>query len=182
MVKLNSLNKLLGNRSMIIILEFFISNSTKEISQTKIGIETNLTKATLSKFLRILKENNILNVKIEGVSKLYKLNNNKAVVRQLKILNTVINLNDIWQIKNKYNIRVYLYGSAARGENTEESDIDLLVIGNIRKEIIIKHVNDLSNKIKRKINIEVFSPLDWAGASKKDQSFYERVKKDMIEL
>ena len=51
---------------------------------------------------------------------------------------------------------VVLYGSFACGEYTKESDIDLLVIGDISEEKVFDLVEDLERKIKRDVN-----PIVW---------------------
>src|SRR3989344_564101 len=67
------INELLGNKSLVNIIIFLIDND-EELSQTKIRNKIKIAKATLIKWLNYLEKNNFVNVKIEGVSKLYKLN------------------------------------------------------------------------------------------------------------
>lgn len=174
--------ELLGNKSIIKLLDFFIHNSSKEFSQIKVREKTKLTKATLTKWLKYLEKNEIINVKIIGVTKLYKLNDSNLIVKQLKILNTLILLNGIELLKEKYKIKIYLYGSSARGENINTSDIDLLVIGNINRDTIIRDINKIANRINKTITIQIFNHMDWINMNKKDNAFYERVEKDKIEL
>lgn len=38
-------------------------------------------------------------------------------------------------IKSKYIIEIILFGSVARGDDTDESDIDILIVSNHREEI-----------------------------------------------
>ena len=177
-----NLIELFGNKNIMRLLDFFISNPEKEFSQIKIKNKTNLSKATLTKWLRKLESEGSINVREEGVSKLYELNKNDLIIKYLKIINNIIKLKDIRKLNNKYNIKIYLYGSAARGEDTEDSDIDLLIIGKLKKENIINEINKISEKINKKIKIEIFTPLEWSNLSMKDRAFYERVEKDKIEL
>ena len=175
-------NELMGNRSLAILIDFFIFNDDNEFSQIKIKNKTKLAKATLTKWLNKLEKDNFIEFKKEGVSKLYKLKKDNLIVKYLKIINTILKLKEIKLINKKYSIKIYLYGSAARGEDTKESDIDLLILGKIRKEDIIQDINNLSEKIGKKIKMEIFSLLEWSKIEKKDRAFYERVEKDKIEL
>ena len=71
---------------------------------------------------------------------------------------------------------VYLYGSCARGENTEESDIDILVVTNIERREITKHLKNEKTKIM------IFTPLEYSMLYKQDKPFYERVERDEIRV
>lgn len=173
---------LLGNKSIVRLLDFFISNSDEEFSQVKIKEKTELSKATLTKWLAKFEEEGLVKVRKEGVSKLYKLEKNDIIIKYLKIINNLIKLKEIKNLIGNYKIKVYLYGSAARGEDNKESDIDLLIIGKIRKEDIIDKINKISERINKQIRIEIFTSLEWVNLSKKDKAFYERVEKDKIEL
>ena len=175
------LNELLGNKNLIKILQFLIENDT-ESSQTKIRNKIKIAKATLIKWLNYLEKNNFVKTRIEGVSKLYKLNKENIILKQFKILNTLIKICELNVLKKKYNIKVYLYGSASRGEDSKESDIDLLIIGDIKRQGIINNIDKLSKKFNKKITLQIFNELEWVNLEKKDKAFYERAEKDKIEL
>ena len=82
----------------------------------------------------------------------------------------------------KHNVNVYLYGSAARGEDVESSDIDLLLIGKLDKSTIVKELNKISKKIKKEIKFQIFSRQEWSLMARNDPAFYERVEKDKVKL
>lgn len=174
-------NELLGNRSIVRIIILLIDSYGEELSQVRIKKATGFSNATLAKWVKKLKDFDIITVRREGVTNYCKLNDN-AVVKELKILNTLLKLEKMENIKKKYNARIYLYGSAARGEDTEGSDIDILMVGKARKDSIIREINTLSGQIGKKISIQIFSPQEWAMMDKKDKAFFERIEKDKIEL
>ena len=115
-----------------------------------------------------------------GVTNLYKLNQENNIIRQIKILNTVFKLEILSRIK--YNLEIYLYGSASRGEDSEESDIDLLIIGEIKRHDLIQNIEQISKKIKKKINFQIFKQSEWTLMADKDPAFYERVEKDKLRI
>ena len=108
-----------------------------------------------------------------GRTNLYKLNRGSPVAKQIKILNTVSNL--VSRIP-RVNGDVYLFCSAARGEDDEKSDIDVLIIGSDSSVI-----NTLG-KINRRIKVTFFTSLKWSKMAREDSAFYERVEKDKIKL
>lgn len=162
------------------ILYFFIINPTIEIYQKDLQFKVRLAKATLIKWLNFLTKENILKFKEFGRSKVFHLNKKNVAIKYLKILNTILNLKDLEKLSEKYNIKFYLYGSCARGEDVENSDIDLLVIGRIYKEELFPYIEKIAKKIKRKIKMQIFSESEWYRLSKKDKAFYERVEKDKV--
>jgi len=172
-------NELLGNKNLIKIL-YFLIDTEEELSQTKIKNKIRISKATLIKWLNYLEKNDFVSVKIEGVSKLYKLNKDNVILKQFKILNNIAKISELDNLKKGNNLKIYLYGSCARGEDSKESDIDLLIIGNIKRHDIIDEINRLSKKLNKKITIQIFNELEWANMEKKDKAFYERVEKDKI--
>lgn len=164
------------------ILSFFFRNSTKEFSQIELLNKIKISKATLIKWLKLLLNGEAIVMKRIGVTNLYKLNNENNFVRYLKILSTLSELDPLRELSKKYNLDVYLYGSAARGENVEGSDIDLLIISNLNASALIKEIKELSEKINKEIKIQVFSKQEWSMMARKDPAFYERVEKDKVKL
>jgi len=76
----------------------------------------------------------------------------------------------------KYEGEIYLYGSEARGEGLEDSDLDILVIG--RERAVINKIEAIDKRVK----VSFFTPLEWAKIARDDPAFYERVERDKIRL
>src|SRR3989344_5491615 len=110
--------------------------------------------------------------------KVNELLGNKNLIKILYFL--IDTEEELSQTKIKNKIKISLYGSCASGEDSKESDIDLLIIGNIKRHDIIDEINRLSKKLNKKITIQIFNELEWANMEKKDKAFYERVEKDKI--
>ena len=172
--------ELFGDRNLVKILNFFLRNPTIQIYQKDLRKKTKLAKVTSIKWLKVLTKYELLNLKSFGAAKVYSLNRGNYIVKRIKVLDTILLLTELKDTSKKYNIEIYLYGSCARGEDAEESDVDLLIIGKIKREEIIKDIIKLSDKTKRKIKFQIFSSLQWSEMAKKDKAFYERVEKDKI--
>lgn len=172
----------LGNKTLLKILSFFLRSPTKKVSYTTLRKTLKIAKASLTKYLKLLLKEEFVKVEIIGLNKIYELNKGNLIVKQLKILDNLLILSEIKTLCSKHEIEIYLYGSAARGEDTESSDIDLLVIGKISKEQVYSDIANISKKIGREIKFSIFSPLEWSKMSRRDIAFYERVEKDRIRL
>ncbi len=175
------LDKLFGKAPLRILL-FFLNNPTGKFSQTELRKRIKLAKATATKWLKYLEDCNLVIVEKVGLIKLYRLNRDITVIKYFKILYNLSIIAEIREIASKFNCRAYLYGSAARGEDVEKSDIDILFIGKAKREQIIQEVNKLASIIKRQIKIEFFSEMEWSQMARKDPAFYERAEKDKIEI
>ncbi len=113
---------------------------------------------------------------------MYKSNKENTFLKQFKILITISQLDFFSTLADQFNIKAYLFGSAARGENHEHSDIDILIIGKINKEELINQHQKYSKKDNYKVQFQIFTPLEWSALAEKDKAFYERVEKDKIPL
>ena len=68
---------------------------------------------------------------------------------------------------------IVLYGSYTKGDFTENSDIDILVLTNDRKGTLPGGLEDV---LKAEKNVEVFTPGQWLKMKKADEPFYAAVK------
>ncbi len=177
-----NLNKLLGNRQLLSLLLYLLSHPTQELSYTQLRTKTKLAKATLTKWLNYLHKESLVYLREIGRNKLYRLNRDYYLTKQLKILINLSTLEPLLSASKKHKIQFYLFGSAARGEDVEESDIDLLVLGEIKKEELISEISKLSKKLKKKARSHQFTKAEWFKMSEQDSAFYERVEKDKIQI
>ncbi len=174
--------ELMGNKKLLSLLIFFIRRPTMKAHQQDIKKEIKIAKATLIKWLNLLAKQGFIEFAEYGRTKIYSLKRENIIIKRLKVLDNLLLLSGIRETAKKHDSSAYLFGSAARGEDAEDSDIDILLIGKVNREDIIRDINRISEKIKRNINVQIFSPMEWSQMAKKDKAFYERVEKDKVEL
>lgn len=170
-----NVDKLFGSRKCVKILNFFLERPNSEFNQSEVRKNLDVSKVTAAKWLDFLVKNKILLKNSRGRMIFYSLNREDPTVKQLKILFTVTELKQKLE-RTEMDSEVYLFGSAARGEDTKDSDIDLLVVGKDRE--IIEKLKSLDSRIK----VSFFTPVEWLKTEKEDRAFYERVEKDKIRL
>ena len=73
---------------------------------------------------------------------------------------------------------IILFGSYAKGENDENSDVDILTIS-LSKQ---KPSAELTALLDRDINLVNFTPAQWSNQAKKNRAFYLDVILDGIVL
>lgn len=171
--------ELLGNRELVRLIDFFISNYGKEFSQIEIIKSTKISKATAIKWLSFLVKRELIFMRKIGVSNLYKLNFDNPITNEVKRLKVIMQIEELKKLPVE---EVYVYGSSARGDYNIESDVDLLIIGRINRKDIIEDIDKLSKRIGKNISFQIFSELEWSQMSRKDKPFYERVEKDKVKI
>ncbi len=166
------------------LLLFFFEHPTKEFYEKQVSTETKISLGAVNKYLRELANNGFLILETKGKMKFFKLNRENMVVKRLKIAYSlslpVVRL--LAEIGKKLGIKMYLYGSAARGEDVEDSDWDILVIGNVKLKNLEKEIRNIREKFDKKIKLMTFTSNEWIKMKEKDPAFYERVEKDRIGL
>jgi len=179
---MGQLIKLFGKNNSFLILELFLNSPTKTFTLKEIRNITKLAKNTILKWLAHFIKVDFIEEQRNGIYRFFKLNNENIIIKNLKRINTLSKLEKLKELSKKYNINVYLYGSSARGEDIEKSDIDLLIIGKIKRPDIIAEIKKIESITKKEIKFQIFSQLEWSNTIKKDKAFYERVEKDKVEV
>ncbi len=174
-------DELVGNKSALRLILFLAEHPIK-YSFTRLQRQTKLAKATLMKWLPLLVKESLLTKTEIGRNRLYKVKAEDMRIKQLKILHTLTKLIPLRELAKKYNVEVYLYGSSARGEDKEQSDLDILVLGEVPLEKFAGELGKIGKKLRKRVQPQYFSHLEWATLKGKDPAFYERVEKDKIRL
>lgn len=159
------------------VLDFLIKKSNKEYVEKEIQQAVKISKAGTNLSLRDLIKTKLVKRNIKGKNYFYSLNYQDPVIRQLKVLQIVMLLTDlINKIKQKSD-KIILYGSCSRGENTETSDIDLLVITNNSDEVEKNIPASINGK---KIQLTIRTPFKYAEMEKTEPYFYKEIERGIV--
>ncbi|MEM5815733.1 MAG: nucleotidyltransferase domain-containing protein [Candidatus Aenigmatarchaeota archaeon] len=159
------LKRLVTSRTRVKLLKLFFLNREREFYLREIA---KLTGDNLNSVRREL--NNLVKIKIieerkRGNQKLYKVNKNSPVHEELRklILKTVGIGDTLRENLLKLNNVVYalIYGSFATGEEVEESDIDLLIVGDLDEEKVIEVIRRLEYELTREIHYILWSTKEF---------------------
>jgi predicted nucleotidyltransferase len=69
----------------------------------------------------------------------------------------------------------FVYGSLAKGQQRSESDVDLLVIGQITLSDLSPALSKAENRLRRPVNATIFSPREFAGKLARKNHFLRSV-------
>jgi len=159
------------------IIEYLIKKPGYKFLSKEIQVATRISKAGANFALLDLVKTGLIKREKKGNIYLYTIDDEHPVIKQLKVLQNVINLTPlITKMKHKTN-KIILFGSTSRGENTEESDIDLFVVTNQ-----VEEVERLIEKksYKGKIQLITRTPLQYIEMEKTDPHFYQQVERGII--
>ncbi len=135
-------------------LEFFFKNPTTTIHLRELGRQIGFSSAGASKSLKNLaKQNLVEEQKTKAVSN-YKAKLTPQFIQLKKIYNlySLYNSKLVDFLKKEYEFpdSIIIFGSYARGEDSEKSDIDIVVITRLEKSL---NLSQFEKKLQRKINI-----------------------------
>ncbi len=175
------LDIIIKSRKAMEILEFLLNNEG-ERNQANLIKSIKISKTTAIKWLGILDRKGFMISEVKGKSKFFILDYNNPVIKQLKILLTVMRLYGVFSEFKNEGMEVYLYGSAARGEDTKNSDIDILILGKIENKKLVKLAEIASDNLKKEVKPLVLNPIEYSNLIRKDRIFYENIEKNKIKI
>ena len=75
-------------------------------------------------------------------------------------------------------VSAFVYGSIARGDERQGSDLDLMVIGEVKLGDVVTALQEASNALRREINPHLYPPRELARRLAVGEPFLERVMED----
>jgi len=154
-------------------VEFFLINPYKEVYIRELAKKLKISPFATKKYADILLKENLILEEKEANLRYLKANMSNLFYKHLKIsynLKLLLESGLIDFLKNNITnvTSIILFGSLAKGEDSEESDIDILIIGK-QKHLNLKNFED---KLKKEITLHFFSWSEWNDKAKEDHPFY----------
>jgi len=156
------------------ILIFLARNPDKQFYIREIAKIMNKSVGGTHKTLKSLKEMDFIKENKSGKNIYYHINQMNPSVNNFKIFITINELKILVDKLKEISEKIILFGSCSTGEDTYESDIDLLVITNEKEKVNKKIIN---TKINRKIQAVVVNTVDLMKIKEKDKGFYQEINK-----
>ena len=158
------------------ILNFFFENPYEEIYLRDLSRKLKMSPFAIKKYADFLVKNNLIRDEKRANLRFFKANMSGLLFKHLKIswsIHKIVKSGLMSMIKSKSQSisSITLFGSAARGEDDKNSDIDIVVIGNL-KEL---DISEAEKKIKKRINLHVFRWSEWKKQLKLNTAFYSDI-------
>lgn len=109
----------------------------------------------------------------------YQSNMKNVLTRQLKICFTLMEIQNLVHSLQSIATTIILYGSCARGEDTQQSDIDLFI--ETQDKMTVEAIMDTyRKKVTREISPIVLTPDEIYAMKKDDKSLYDQINQGII--
>ena len=162
-------------------LQFFIENPYEEVYLREFAKRLNISPNTAQRFLNLFLKEGIINEHRRANLRYFKSNLESLVFKYIKKTYSVKKLTDcslIEHLKKNNFYQVALFGSLAKGMDDKKSDIDIVCIGN-NKNV---DVREFEKKLKKEINLHIFTQAEWKRQAKENKAFYQDVISTGINL
>ena len=169
------LAKLFGSDARVKVLSLFMLNAGNEYYLREIAQETRLAIRSVQRTVENLTEIGILQREKRGNSVYFRLRDDIPILSELKtIFLKTVGLGALLRqmLAEQKGIEIaFIYGSLAKGEEEEASDIDVAIIGDLSSRQLTSELVKLERELGREINATVFTPTEWRSRGKKRDHF-----------
>jgi predicted nucleotidyltransferase len=149
------LERLFTSTTRVNILGKFLLNTGKEYHIRELARIVDTTPIYVQKELKNLESLGLLDRRKKGNMMLYKLRVKSPIAEDLKriFLKTEsigqVIMKDLDTRKIKF---AFIFGSFAKGVETQTSDVDVLMIGDVKEDDIMRSISKTERRIGREIN------------------------------
>ncbi len=178
----------LFTRTRLLILRELVHIGDDRVHLRELARRAGLDPSGISRELKNLTGSGIVDESRIANLKLYSLNRHCPIYHELRMLmlKTVGFADQIRDALESLHPRIdhaYIYGSFASGTERADSDIDLMVVGDVRLREVTRAISGVGRKLGRVINPTVLSHDEYSRQLRKPKSFMQRVSSgDKIRL
>jgi len=161
------------------ILKLFFKDQEKEYYFREIAKKINKEPSYCQKYLDNLVEDEILLDKRRGNMRFFRLNKEHPLYEEIKsIISKTIGLENEWKklIDKLDNVEyAFVFGSIAKGTENSNSDVDLMLIGDINQDAFTSALSSIEGKIAREINYHIYSNQEIIKKIKEKDGFVSNI-------
>lgn len=161
------------------ILMFLSRHPYAEFYEREISRKAGVSAGAANQTLRLFWRSGIVQREKRGRMYFCKLNIESPLVRQFKVLFNIIELSGLIDEIRGLSKKVVLFGSAAEGRDTAESDIDLLILTD-EKERVRKKLTKIEKTLDRKISSIIANYNELLKLKKENKALTKNIDKGII--
>ena len=166
------------------LLKLFYREPEKEYYLRELARIFEKEPSYLQNALNFLVAEGIIKDERKGNLRFFKLNQEYPLYEEIKkIISKTVGIEaKLKELINKFaGVKyAFIYGSVARGNEHNESDIDLLLIGAIDQDLLIKRISELEIELSREINFQIFSEEEVTKKINEKNDFFIRIFSESI--
>ena len=181
-VHMPMLEYFITSRTKRSLLKLLLTNPEKQFYTREIAKLTGEPLNAVRRELGYLEKAGLLESRRQGNLKYFSVVKEFPFYPELKkIIYSTIGLGDHLRdrLKDSESIELaFIYGSVAKNQERERSDIDLFVVGRIEEEELHKLVSDIEKEIGREINYTLLTKVEFDHRVAKGEPFLKRVLRE----
>ena len=162
------------------ILEYFLIYPTEKTYLKELAKKLQISPRSVKIYCDIFEKEGIIIREIKGNMHIFRTNNDNFRVKEMKrayFLNLLAEMN-IEKIAEEC-ASIAIYGSYASGNYDEESDIDIIIIGdekNVKRELVV----DIMKKTDKEIQLNVIPIIKWEKLKKDNDHFVKNIIRNHV--
>jgi len=156
------------------ILIFLARNPDKQFYLREIARILNKSVGGVHKTLKSLHIMGFVKENISGKNVYYRINHMNPSIKSFKIFMSINELNSLVNCLKNISEKIILFGSCVTGEDTIDSDIDLLIL-TVDKDSVTECIK--KKKFDRKIQAVVVNATEFIKLKEQDKAFYQEINK-----
>jgi predicted nucleotidyltransferase len=164
------------------VLALLLLHPERKLHVREISRLTGTPPGTMNKELSRLHEAGLLEREQVGNQLQYSANRSHQIYQELaSILRKTVGVADVLLEALEPVAReietAFVYGSIARGTETQGSDVDLLIVGDVAFGMVVDVLRAAEKKLGRDVNAKVYSRREWNAKLKSGDSFATEIIK-----
>jgi DNA-binding transcriptional ArsR family regulator len=172
-----TIREMLASTTLQQVLSLLVEHPDRGYFVTEISRLTGLSAGGASQALARLHQLGLVSREKRGRLVLYAADAHHPIVRQYRILLTLVDLTSLLDQLKPLALEITLFGSCAEGANTADSDIDLYVVADDPSTV---HEVIWASPLSRKLRPVAVTPLESAETRQQDPVFYEQVMRGIL--
>ena len=183
----DALGNVLFGKAKRAILSRLLGSPEKRFYVRELARGAGLTPSTLSRDLSALADAGLITRVEEGRQVYYQANQASPVYHELRGLITKtfgfadVLRNMLAPVAPRIALAA-IYGSVAKGAHTAQSDVDLLIVGELRSAEIADELIKAEHALGRSISPTIYSPEEFASSAKSNPFLKAIIEKPMVFL
>lgn len=177
------LERLFTSTTRVNILEEFLLNPGNEYHIRGLARIVKATPIYVQKELKNLESIGLLDSRKKGNMVLYKMRTKSPIAEDLKRIFLKTEsigqaiMKDLDARKIKF---AFIFGSFAKGSETSTSDVDMLIIGDVNEDDVLRSISKTERRIGREINFILWTEEEFLDKAKKKIPLIKEILKTSV--
>lgn len=176
---MNTLSRILSRKN----IEIFTLIAEEECSLRDIAEKLKCSPGKVHQAVTLFKNYNLIKVQKKKNKHLLSPNRKNPLSNTIKALLNIHQLLSSHAYKKLQKIGVVgVYGSYARGTDTQQSDVDVLILTTIKELKVREHIRLLETELHKRVNPLIMTKSQLQSLERRDPAFYFRLTLTTIPL